>query len=183
MRPFLLCASGASMSSAFHTLILPRGSEGVFPHQAKNTGMVTSQQPYTSAPLSAGTGEGGGFITISGGGASISCGKIPSQNKINGTYHNPVQVPQTEPGTNKPTSIEPSTRQSTPTATMSHTPLSSLTTPSAVELVATVAPDRNPAHPQNVVPNVQVGLDYAAPSNNGMHVLCSTKDSVPHSRC
>ena len=171
MRSFLLCVSGASIASAFHTLILPRGSEGVFPPPASDTGMAASQQLYPSSALSAGAAEGTASMIMSGGGASISSGIFPSQNKVNGTYHNPIQVPQTKSSTDKPTSVELSTQLPTPTATMSHPPVASVTTPSAVVLVATVAPERDPSNPQNVVPKAQVGLDYAANSNNGMHSI------------
>ena len=138
--------------------------------------MAISQQLYPSAPLSTGTGYGSASTLRSGGGALISSGLLPSQNGVNGTYHNPIQVPQTMPRTNIPTSTESTSPQPSPTETMSHAAIASVTTPSAVVLVATVAPDLDPTHPQNVVPQAQIGLDYAAPNNNGINLLQFTED-------
>ncbi len=198
MRSFLICALLASMASAFHTLILPKGSDGVFPSQVGETRMGVSQQSYPSAVHSGSAGGTDTSLAMSGRGPAISSGIIPSQNSLNGTYNNPIRLPQTSPSTNlqdpppakqpKPTSKgsyvsviqDPklttatptlsSSQQPKPTSTMSYTPIAPLPTPSPIQLAPVVAPERNSSNPQNIVPQVQIGLDYAETGNNGMHL-------------
>lgn len=186
------------MASAFQTLILPRGSDGVFAPQASGAGTIGSEQAYTSVSLSD-TVRTHASLAMSGGGTAISSGLSPSRNSLNGTYNNPIRLPQSKTSTNvqslpraqqpNPTSIGSynsvtqeakltsttptpcSTQKPKPTSALSYHTIASMPTPSPVQLGPTVAPERNPSNPKNIVPQVQISLDYAEIGNTGMQYL------------
>jgi hypothetical protein len=187
------------MASAFQTLILPRGSDGVFAPQPGGAGTTVSEQLYPSAPLSDTARGTGASLAMSGGGTAVSAGISPSQYSLNGTYNNPIRVSQTKPSANvqtlppaqqpNPTSIgsyslvtqEPKltsmtptpcpTQKSKPTSALSYHTIASIPTPTPVQLGPTVAPERNPSDPKNIVPQVQISLDYAETGDTGMRSL------------
>ena len=187
------------MANAFQKLILPRGTAGVFGPQPSGADVGVPQQVYYPTPISGSTASSGFTSMVSGGGASISSGILPSQNSINGTYYYPVGLSQTELSTSpqglppaqpsKPTSAGsyPSSLQdaklttTTPTPSASqppnpnsattYSPIASVTTPPPLRVLPSVAPDRNTSDPQNVVPNSQVGLDYGEIGTSGMYSL------------
>lgn len=176
------------MASAFQTLILPRGSDGVFAPQPGGAGTAVSEQLYPSVPLSDPPRGTGASLAMSGGGTAVSSGIRPSRYNLNGTYNNPIRVSQTTPSANvqslpsaqqpsqvtqnsNPTSTLCSTQESKPTSALSYYTIASIPTPTPVQLVPTVASQRNPSDPKNIVPQVQISLDYAETGNTGMRSL------------
>ncbi len=184
MRSFLIFILRASMASAFQTLILPRGSDGVFAPQPGGAGTTVSEQLYPSAPLSDTARGTGASLAVSGGGTAVSSGISPSQYSLNGTYNNPIRVSQTRPSANvqtsppakqpNPTSIGSYslvTQEPKPTSALSYHTIASIPTPTPVQLRPTVAPERNPSDPKNIVPQAQISLDYAETGDTGMRSL------------
>ncbi len=170
MRPFLLCVLGAVIVSAFETFKPNGTTEGVFPSQTKGPQMTVSQSI-------------GASLAMSGTALPISTGTSPSNNSTNGTYMNTIQPPGTKPKTIKDS---PPAQQPEPTSAGLYTtvteelqissttwyqPVVTVPTPSPIKLAPTVAPVRDPSNPQNIVPKVQIGLDYAESANTGMYLF------------
>ena len=198
MHLLTLYLFGASTASAFHNLILPRDTEGVFASQPSGTGTGVSQQAYDVSPTAASTGNLGPTSTFSGGGASISSGILPLQNSINGTYYYTVglsrtasdiaQQPEptlagsiisvtqdTQPISIKPTS--PTSERAGSDQATTYSPIASPSTPPPVSMQPSVALHRDTSDPKNVVPASTIGLDYGEIGKTGMQ---SSKTFPPY---